>query len=300
MQKAQQSNQIIVEDTLSHDAFPNADRAAETGSCPRIDKHTLILPQPQSLFWAQLASLFYLSVSLSGWLSTPPPPPLSPTPPVLFQTAALSRPYLCFRQLLCLLPLIFDFARYRISCRGACVASTPRLVGSDAKKKILNPCYRLDFKVSPASTSRPTYLLKSEICVCELLSSVIFLTQHKEKRPRPKCLRSVAFLSLDLKQDVSTLLPQKNKNALNLRQERSDVNVLSRAGCKGNIWWDHWCAEASDTWSETGPTLNDRSVFSCLQLVFCFMDYSDSRVTVLSVRLCRTDKTHRRDKESPH
>lgn len=66
-------------------------------------------------------------------------------------------------------------------------------------------------------------------------------------------------------------------------------------GCKGNIWWDHSCTEASDTWSETGPLpLNDCSVFSCLQLVFCFMDYSDSRVTVFCVCVCMelTKKQH--------
>lgn len=33
-------------------------------------------------------------------------------------------------------------------------------------------------------------------------------------------------------------------------------------GCKGNIWWEHWCAEASDTWSETGPLLLMIALFS--------------------------------------
>lgn len=33
-------------------------------------------------------------------------------------------------------------------------------------------------------------------------------------------------------------------------------------GCKGNIWWDHSCAEASDTWSETGPLLLMIALFS--------------------------------------
>lgn len=61
----------------------------------------------RSLFWAQLASLFYLSVSLSGLLSSLYSP--TPTaPPVLFQTAGLSRPYLCFGGPLWLHPLIFD------------------------------------------------------------------------------------------------------------------------------------------------------------------------------------------------
>lgn len=32
-------------------------------------------------------------------------------------------------------------------------------------------------------------------------------------------------------------------------------------------------------------TLNDCSVFSCLQLVFCFMDYSNSQITAC-VRVC--------------
>lgn len=43
----------------------------KTRLCPHVRKHTLILPSYlsvsfSSLFWAQLASLFYLSVSLSG------------------------------------------------------------------------------------------------------------------------------------------------------------------------------------------------------------------------------------------
>lgn len=34
-------------------------------------------------------------------------------------------------------------------------------------------------------------------------------------------------------------------------------------------------------------TLNDCSVFSCLQLVFCFMDYSNSQITVcVRLRMC--------------
>lgn len=47
-------------------------------------------------------------------------------------------------------------------------------------------------------------------------------------------------------------------------------------------------------------TLNDCSVFSCLQLVFCFMDYSNSQITVcvrasanVRPQRCAADKTQR-------
>lgn len=175
------------------------------------------------------------------------------------------------------------FARCPKSSKSACVACEWMVVffTTHRKNSIFHVCYRLHLKVWFHEVRMPRSLCWSRIYLqtfdfCFLLNP----TWIEWAQTKVFAVSNNFIFALE---ERSQYIPQKY--ALNLRQERSDVNVLSRVGCKGNIWWNHWCAEASDTWSETGPSLNDCSVFSCLQLVFCFMNYSDSRVTVLCVRV---------------
>lgn len=131
----------------------------EPGFCPRIDKHTLILHNPSlcALIVLGTAGLFVLLISLSQRHVELPLPGS-------FQTAGLSYPYLCFRRLLWLLPLIFDLRVTQNLAKTVVLPSHGSLFFPMHRKySNFYACYRLQFKVLPAQTAWPTYLMRSEI-----------------------------------------------------------------------------------------------------------------------------------------
>lgn len=90
------SFQINVEDTLSPLTPLKADTVTETGFCPRIHKHTLILRNPSlsALIVLGTAGLFVLLISLSQWLVELPLSPPLPHPSSSFSNL-WAKPSLC-------------------------------------------------------------------------------------------------------------------------------------------------------------------------------------------------------------